>query len=623
MKERGIQYVKTLFYKENVRPHFPLGKNGEIGDNDACDWNLSSPRVPIFGTEMHVLTEHHVLVFLIQLFLLLFLARGLGVWFRKWGQPATTAEILVGVILGPTLLGRYVPEGFHFLFPDDPLQHSMLETAAWIGVLFLLLDTGLEIDFSIAWRQRGRALMIAVTGIVTPMLFSFAAVWFLPESYLVDPERHLLFALFMATVMSITAMAVTARTFQDLGLLKSDLGFLTISALAVNDIIGWSLFSVIMGLFLQSGHDGPPVMLMVLGTVGFATLALTLGRSASSKLFDYLKEKKYPEPGTSLTVTCLMGLLFGIITAEIGMHALFGFFLAGVMAGEAKSLSEETRRVISQMVHSVFIPLFFTNVGLKIDVAAHFDLGLALLITSVSVGGKFIGAYLGEVLAGVPRSDRSLIAIAHTPGGMMEIVVALLALENGMITRPVFVAIVFSAVMSCVFMGPWAAWALRRRPGAGVRDVFRPDFVRLDIPAPNRTAAIATAAELLAGSRGPSVVAEIVNQTITREEEYGTALGHGLALPHLRMQNLKKPRLAFLRLREGVDWDAPDGQPVRLVFYLLSPEGADTLHLKIIAAIAKAVSNEELRHQLETSESPEELDVKLEQLFLDQNSNSS
>jgi len=565
---------------------------------------------------MHVLNEHHVLVFLIQLFLLLFLARGLGVWFRKWGQPATTAEILVGILLGPTLLGRYFPEGFLFLFPENDLQHSMLETVAWIGVLFLLLDTGLEIDFSIAWRQRGRALLIAVTGIVTPMLFSFAAVWFLPDHYLIDPERHILFGLFMATVMSITAMAVTARTFQDLGLLKSDLGFLTISALAVNDIIGWSLFSVIMGLFLQTDHGGPPVWFMVLGTIVFATLALSLGRKASSKLFDYLKRKRYPEPGTSLTVTCLMGLLFGIITAEIGMHALFGFFLAGVMAGEAKSLSEETRRVISQMVHSVFIPLFFTNVGLNIDVAANFDLGLAVLVTSVSVGGKYVGAYLGQVFAGIPKSDRPLIAIAHTPGGMMEIVVALLALENGMITRPVFVAIVFSAVMSCVFMGPWAAWALRRRPGAGVRDVFRPDFVRLDIPAANRTAAISTAADLLAGSRGPRVVADIVSRTVKREEEFGTALGHGLALPHLRMPDLKAPRLAFLRLQEGVEWDAPDGQPVRLVFYLLSPEGADDAHVQIIAAIAKAMSNQEQRNQFETSTSAEEIEAKLEKIFL-------
>ena len=570
---------------------------------------------------MHVLTEHHIFIFLVELFLLLFLARSAGVLFQKWGQPATTAEILVGVILGPTLLGRYYPEGFQLLFPDDPLQHAMLETAAWIGVLFLLLDTGLEIDFSIAWRQRGKALLIAVTGIVTPMILSFAAVWYLPDELLIDPERRLLFALFMATVMSITAMAVTARTFQDLGLLKSDLGFLTISALAVNDIIGWSLFSVIMGLFLQTGHDGPNVIVMILGTIAFATLALTLGRTASSKLFDHLKAKKYPEPSTSLTVTCLMGLLFGIVTAKLGMHALFGFFLAGVMAGEARSLSEETRRVISQMVHSVFIPLFFTNVGLKIDVVANFDLGIALLITSVSVGGKFIGAYLGQVMAGVQKTDRQLIAIAHTPGGMMEIVVALLALENGMITQPIFVAIVFSAVMSCVFMGPWAAWALQKRPGTSMRDLFRPEFVRLDIPAPNRTAAIATAVELLAGSQGARVEADMVQKTTEREEDFGTALGYGIALPHIRVPNLKQPRLAFLRLKEGVDWNAPDGQPVRLVFYLLSPEGKDDAHIQIIATIAKAMTNPEFREELETSMSAEEIESRLEHVFLETHTN--
>jgi mannitol/fructose-specific phosphotransferase system IIA component (Ntr-type) len=139
--------------------------------------------------------------------------------------------------------------------------------------------------------------------------------------------------------------------------------------------------------------------------------------------------------------------------------------------------------------------------------------------------------------------------------------------------------------------------------------------VRLDIPAPDRTAAIATAIELLAGGRGARAEAEMVQRTVEREEEFGTAMGHGLALPHLRLADLHQPRMDFLRLKEGVDWNAPDGQPVRMVFFLLSPEGAVDVHVRIIATLAKGLSDPVLRTVLETSESSEEIEARLEEIF--------
>lgn len=188
---------------------------------------------------MHLLSETNILIFLIQLFVLTLCTRGLGELFTRWNQPALTAEILVGIILGPTLFGRYFPELHGMLFPADVTQQNMLETVAWIGVLFLLLDTGLEIDFSVAWRHRGNALVIALAHIIIPMLIAFLPCYFLPDHFLPNPDRRLLFALFMAAVMAICAMPVAARVLHDLKLLKTDLGFLTMSALAVNDLIGW------------------------------------------------------------------------------------------------------------------------------------------------------------------------------------------------------------------------------------------------------------------------------------------------------------------------------------------------------------------------------------------------
>jgi Kef-type K+ transport system membrane component KefB len=116
----------------------------------------------------------------------------------------------------------------------------MLETVAWIGVLFLLLETGLEIDFSSAWRQRGKALTIALWDVIIPMMIAFIPCYFLPDAFLADPERRIIFALFMATIMTISDLPITARAMHDLKLSKTDLGFLIISALSVNDLIGCS-----------------------------------------------------------------------------------------------------------------------------------------------------------------------------------------------------------------------------------------------------------------------------------------------------------------------------------------------------------------------------------------------
>ncbi len=113
---------------------------------------------------MHLINEQNIFLFLVQLFILLGLARGLGELFRRWKQPALTAEILVGIVLGPSILGRFFPSVHGVIFPPDPVQQNMIETVGWLGVLFLLLETGLEVDFSSAWRQRGDALKIALAG---------------------------------------------------------------------------------------------------------------------------------------------------------------------------------------------------------------------------------------------------------------------------------------------------------------------------------------------------------------------------------------------------------------------------------------------------------------------------
>ncbi len=565
---------------------------------------------------MHYLDDSNILIFLIQLFVLLLCARGLGELFHRWNQPALTAELLVGIILGPTLFGRYLPGLHGMLFPPDVTQQNMLETVAWIGVLFLLLDTGLEMDFSVAWRHRGNALVIALSDIVIPMVVAFIPCFFLPDYLLVDPDRRILFAMFMAAVMTISAMPVAARVLHDLRLLKTDLGFLTMSALAVNDLVGWVIFTIILGMFSQTAFSITPVVVIFVTTLCFTAVALRYGRAASTQALAFFNRQNLPEPGTSLTLACLLGLLFGTITQILGVHALFGFFIAGVVIGEAKNLSEDSRRIISQMVHALFVPIFFANIGLKIDFVANFHLGLVLLVCLVGISGRYLGAWIGVTMTKVPRMNRDLISIAHTPGGMMEIVVALVAMEAGLITAPVFVAIVFSAVFTSAAIGPWLRNAMKRRSSISLLDYIGPDAILADMTSLTRSEVIHALTGMAAEKMDAVKGEDMAVAALAREEEFGTAVGGGLAIPHARLEGIISPVLAFGRIPRGVEWDAPDGQPVRYVFFLATPEGALDIHVQILSRIAKIMQSPEAVRTIEEAQSADELWGVLTRLFI-------
>lgn len=564
---------------------------------------------------MHYINETHILLFLVQLFIILLLARTSGEIFRRWKQPVLTAELLIGIIIGPTIFGRFFPNLFSALFPSDAIQQSMLETVSQIGVLFLLLDTGLEIDFSSAWRQKGNALIIAFADIIIPMIIAFIPCIFLSDVYLVNTDKRMEFALFMAVVMTISAMPVASRVLHDLKILKTDLGYLTMSALAVNDIIGWVLFTIILGVFTQGVLSFGNIFFVLMVTVGFSALALTGGRYASNKIIDFFHISKMPEPSSSFTFACLLGLLFGAFTQKLGIHALFGFFIAGIAVGEAKNLKEETRIVISQMVHSLFIPIFFVNIGLKIDFISNFDIYLVSLVTIIGIAGRFLGAWIGVSFSKVPKINKTLISIAHTPGGMMEIVVALLALEFGLIKPSIFIAIVCSAVFSSITMGPWMRYALKKR-----RDIPILEFLKLDtglqfISESEKFDAIKNMV-----SRLPLFVKNVdlnavTNEIFEREENFSTAVGEEIAIPHVRLENIGDPILLFGLSKNGIDWNAPDGKLVHFVFFLLSPSTAKDLHIEILSKIIKIMQHKNNQKTLMESEDLKELSTAIKNIF--------
>lgn len=541
---------------------------------------------------LHMISEQQILIFLLQVLLLLGCARGLGLLFMKFGQPSITAEILVGICFGPTVLGRIAPGLHTALFPGEAMQQAMLQSVAWLGILFFLLDTGLETDFATAWRQRGEGLKISLADLALPMIIAFVPVVMLPSRFLGDPGQRVMFAFFVATIMTISALPVTARVLQDLNLYRTDTGLLVMCALTINDVAGWLVFAIILGLAGEAIVSFEAIPLILFATVAFASVALTVGRRVTNAALERFQAWGLPEPGTSLTFLCLIGLLGGVFTSWIGIHALFGFFIVGIMAGEARALSENTRQVMSQMVRAVLVPLFFATIGLKIDFAANFHPGLVALLLFVGVGGRFIGAWVGCAWARQPRRHWHWISAAHTPGGEMQIVIGMLALEYGVVSEPVYVAIIFGAIASSAALGPWMRWAVRATQAMPVKAGLPPDVVLPDLVAASRDEALrklcAAAARVLSGWDA----ATLYEAVAARESAMGTSLGNGIAVPHARLPALKRSVVVAGRLREGIDWNAPDAVPARLLFLILTPADDADQQIRIVGALATVLQDQ-------------------------------
>ena len=538
---------------------------------------------------MHYLNEEHILIFLVEVFLLLTCAKVMGQLGQRWGLPGLVGELFTGILLGPTILGRLMPNVDRALFPADSIQQTMLDTVAWFGVLFLLLTTGFEVSVSTVWKQGKACMKIATVGVFLPFAVGCLAFARLPESYWGPAANQLTFTLFMATAAAISAIPVIAKVLHDLDVLKSDLGLTTLSAFIINDLLGWMIFALVLGMSTDSGAGIHNVLWVLLEITFFGAICLTVGSKLVGSVTRQLHQHEMAGPGIMLTFICCLGVLCGAITQWIGVHAILGFFLAGVMAGNAPEVSEQSRETITQMVHAVFVPIFFASIGIKIDFIRSTDLWLVSIFTVVAIGTKFVGAWLGAVWARLPRAEALSIGIAHIPGGAMEIIVAVLALELGLISERALVAVVFAAMASSVVVGPLFAWSLRRPQRVALHPFLLKAAFELDLGTRSRQQAITELCEKVAASE-PSLDAEALAAAVWRREAImGTSLEHGVAAPHARLAGLTRPIVAFGRSNVGIDWNARDGMPARFVFLILTPEDEAGTQVQILAAIARAM----------------------------------
>lgn len=553
---------------------------------------------------MKFLTEHNLLIFLIQFAILLGVSKAVGLVFERFKQSSITGEVLVGLLLGPAIFGKFLPEYQSFLFPREPLQISMLETIAWFGNFYLLMETGLDVNFGRIWKQKGQALTISITDLIVPVMLAFIPIYLIHESHLLDPSRRVIFTLFVSTIMTISALPVAIRVMYDLNILKSDTGFLIVSALTINDLIGWVVFTILLGIYSQAQIDYVIVTKLIVYTIGFTILSLTLLRKYVDKAMTVIHNKYGADTGLKTTFVFITGMLFGAITLKIGIHSLFGFFIAGIVLGEAKHFSENDRFVMNRLVHSLFVPVFFANIGLHLDFIKNFNWQLVLLFTVLGIGVRYIGAYLGAILAKQHKTNLQTIAICHTAGGEMHIVVAILALSAGLISQTIFVGIVAASLISTIVFGPWLSNALKQKRKTLLKVVFNKDSIIMNADFKDKQEMISHVSSLIGFKTG--ITQQIVEQEIQkREEQVSTAMGKGVAFPHARLAGIDHPLIYIIKNQTGLEWDSPDNKPVYWIFFIITPESNPAAQIHILQMLAKTLSDKPLMAKIYHADNPQ------------------
>lgn len=532
------------------------------------------------------LGEHDLIVLLLALAVLLAAARALGELARRFDQPAVLGEIVAGLLLGPTVLGRLAPEASAWLFGEGP-SAVVRSGFGQVAVCLFMFAAGLEVDLGTVLRRGRAALAVSVSGIAIPFALGLGAAWLWPHVLGGAPGiAPIHFALFFATALSISALPVIAKTLMDLGLFRSDLGMVVISAAIVEDLAGWIVFAVILGLIGATGAHGHGPGTTVALVLGFAALMLTVGRWALNRAMPAL-HAYLSWPSGVLGVVFTLALLGAAASAWIGVHALFGAFMVGIAVGDSRHLRGRTRATIEQFVAAFFAPIFFASIGLGVDFVRFFDPLLVAVVLAIACAGKVLGCGLGARLAGTAWRESWAIGVAMNSRGAMEIILGLLALQAGIIEERMFVALVVMALATSLASGPLIQRILRRPRPRRLADLLSPRAFVGRLAATDAAGAIAElAARAAEAARLPDRT--VAAAVAAREAAMATGLEGGVAVPHARLPGLAAPAVAVGLAPDGLDFGAPDGQPARVVVLVLTDEDDDAAQLELLADIAHA-----------------------------------
>ncbi len=405
-------------------------------------------------------------LFFAQLGLLLLIGRGLGEIMQKLGQPAVMGQLLGGVLLGPSVLGLVWPDFQHTLFPGTPEQKSMINAVSQLGILMLLLLTGMETDLRLVRRVGRAAIAVAAAGVTLPFICGFALGEMLPDSILPNPQARFVSSLFLATALSISSIKIVAMVVREMNFMRRDVGQIIVASAILEDSSGWIIIAISFGLASSGTIDVRSAMFAILGTLLFMAFSLTVGRRVVFWLIRWTNDNFASEYAV-ITVILLIMIAMALITYAIGVQTVLGAFVAGVLVGESPILTRHIDQQLRGLIAALFMPVFFGLSGLSADLTILKNPNLLLLAVGLIViasFGKFAGAFVGGKLGGLNRAESLALACAMNARGSTEVIVASIGLSAGVFSQNLYTLIVGMAVITTLAMPPMLRWALRRLP---------------------------------------------------------------------------------------------------------------------------------------------------------------
>lgn len=413
----------------------------------------AAAKVPAESVHSLEQTLFHILL---QLILIIIVARVAGEAARRVGQPRAVGEIVAGLVLGPSLFGALFPGAAGWIF--ESVSNLPMHIVSQLGLILLMFQIGMDFEFAHlkAPRNRRAVAFISAACIALPFGLGVLIGW-LSRPALAPGIPLLPYCLFLGTALSITAVPILGRIMREFDLTRTHVGAIAISSAAVNDVVGWILLAVITSMSTE--RFSLTDMLLQLGLLAlYVVVCLTLVRPLIKRLITrYRARQGEPLSGTLMAIMLVAIFASGVATFQLGIFAIFGGFMMGVLVHDEPQFVERWKTSVGSFVTVFFLPIFFTFTGLRTNVAGLDSAGLWLwcaVMVGAAVFGKVFGAYAGARLAGLSRSQSGTIGVLMNTRALMELIVLNVGLNAGFIPPDVFTMLVVMAVSTTIMTGP-------------------------------------------------------------------------------------------------------------------------------------------------------------------------
>jgi len=411
--------------------------------------------------------EHPLAVLLAQIVTIIFVARFFGWVFKKIGQPTVIGEILAGIVLGPSLIGMYFPEFSAALFPVQSLGN--LQFISQIGLILFMFIVGMELDLKVLKKKASDAVVISHASIVIPFALGMLLAYFIYEHFAPQGVQFLSFALFLGIAMSITAFPVLARIVQERGIHKTRLGTIVVTCAAADDITAWSILAAVIAI-VKAGTFVSALYIFGLALI-YVFVMIKIVRPFLKRVGDlHTSAENLSKP---IVAIFFLTLIISAYTTEIiGIHALFGAFMAGAIMPE----NDKFRSIFIEKVEDIslvlLLPLFFVFTGLRTQIGllnAPYLWIVTGFIILVAVVGKFAGSALAARYVGQSWKDSLTIGALMNTRGLMELVVLNIGYDLGVLAPEIFAMMVIMALTTTFMTGPaidLINWTFKSKPNS-------------------------------------------------------------------------------------------------------------------------------------------------------------